>query len=409
MNRHSIANTVRISTVARTLFSAAAIAAATLPGLADAPSASKTYTLFMGDDISVGTGSEAYPVKDVSGSSWVVEVNGQPKVVSPKDRPINLKIVRSPKITEVSATLADLKGTPAYTFENDPSVKLTRALANAAQLNAGYESALSQAQAALAHAQAEASAVNGTSGASPAQGPRDANGETARLAGVVNQTSVSAGADLEMTGERGSSLGYDAMEVTFEVSSERRLNSPYVVTITRFHEKGSEPGMLRQLVYAKALDPIGNHPSAVRFLEGGFPLAFELKNFEVHLYNLGAEVATNVAPQREQLTRDEAFNYVKTRYIRAHQDATLPATPVMGRLPTDLAEHLADRKYGETFYVRVSEDGLADEPFFDAACTKKVGDPYLESVVRSIRFKPALAQGKPVEAIASLNLGQLKI
>src|ERR1035438_2663382 len=207
------------------------------------------------------------------------------------------------------AGLADLKGTPAYTFENDPSVKLTRALANAAQLNAGYESALSQAQAALAHAQAEASAVNGTSGASPAQGPRDANGETARLAGVVNQTSVSAGADLEMTGERGSSLGYDAMEVTFEVSSERRLNSPYVVTITRFHEKGSEPGMLRQLVYAKALDPIGNHPSAVRFLEGGFPLAFELKNFEVHLYNLGAEVATNVAPQREQLTRDEAFNY----------------------------------------------------------------------------------------------------
>src|ERR1035438_10795000 len=75
MNRHSIANTVRISTVARTLFSAAAIAAATLPGLADAPSASKTYTLFMGDDISVGTGSEAYPVQDVSGSSWVVEVN----------------------------------------------------------------------------------------------------------------------------------------------------------------------------------------------------------------------------------------------------------------------------------------------------------------------------------------------
>src|ERR1035441_4429036 len=174
--------------------------------------------------------------------------------------------------------------------------------------------------------------VDVLSTASPAQGPRDANGETARLAGVVNQTSVSAGADLEMTGERGSSLGYDAMEVTFEVSSERRLNSPYVVTITRFHEKGSEPGMLRQLVYAKALDPIGNHPSAVRFLEGGFPLAFELKNFEVHLYNLGAEVATNVAPQREQLTRDEAFNYVKTRYIRAHQDATLPATPVMGRL-----------------------------------------------------------------------------
>src|ERR1035438_2053651 len=45
MNRHSIANTVRISTVARTLFSAAAIAAATLPGLADAPSAAPPGSL----------------------------------------------------------------------------------------------------------------------------------------------------------------------------------------------------------------------------------------------------------------------------------------------------------------------------------------------------------------------------
>jgi hypothetical protein len=364
----------------------------------------------MGDDISVGKGNKVYPVQDVSGSSWVVEVNGQPKVISPEYGPINLKVAPSLKITEVSATLAGLKGTPAFTFENDPSVKLIRALANAAQLNGGYASALSQAQAALVHAQAEASAINGASGSTnPAQGPRDADGETLRLAGIVNQTAVSAGADLELTGDRGISLGYDAMELTFEVSSERRLNNPYIVTITRFHERGSEQGMLRQLVYAKALDPIDSHPRAVRLLEGGFPPAFELKNFEVHLYNLREEVATNVAPQREQLTRDEAFEYVKARYIRAHRDATLPATPVMGELPPDLAGRLANGKYGEAFYVRVSRDGLADGPFVDALCSKKIDDTYLEAVVGSIRFKPALAQGKPVEGVAELNLSRLKI
>src|ERR1022692_970854 len=94
-------------------------------------------------------------------------------------------------------------------------------------------------------------------------------------------------------------------------------------------------------------------------------------------------------------------------YIEAHKGDTVRAVPVMGELPADLASHVASGKYAETVYVRVSKDGLADEAFTDSACSKKIEDPYLESVVRSIRFKPALADGKPVEGVASLNLSKL--
>jgi hypothetical protein len=68
---------------------------------------------------------------------------------------------------------------------------------------------------------------------------------------------------------------------------------------------------------------------------------------------------------------------------------------------------LANGNYAGTFYVRVSKDGLAEEPYADTACTKKIADPYLVSVVRSIRFKPALELGKPVEGTAAVNLNQL--
>ena len=212
-----------------------------------------------------------------------------------------------------------------------------------------------------------------------------------------------------MYGDRGSSPGYDAMEVTFGVSAAHRLNNPYVVIISRFGDKGGAQGSVKKMIYAKALDPIDNHPTSVDILEGGFPPGFDLKDFEVHLYNQGEEIATNVSSKRVELTRDEAFEYVKVVYLGSHKGDTLPATPVMGKLPADLPARLAVGKYGDTFYVRVSKDGLAEEPFFDAACTRRIGDPYLETVVKSIRFKPALDRGSPVEGVAPLKLGQLAI
>jgi hypothetical protein len=110
-----------------------------------------------------------------------------------------------------------------------------------------------------------------------------------------------------------------------------------------------------------------------------------------------------------QLTRDEAFEYVKMEYVSAHRSETLPPVPAMGKLPAELPTRLAAGKYAETFFVRVSKDGLADEPYADFTCSRKLGDPFLESVVRSLRFKPALAQGKPVDGVAALNLGKLQI
>jgi hypothetical protein len=197
------------------------------------------------------------------------------------------------------------------------------------------------------------------------------------------------------------------MEVAFDVSAVKPLNSPYLVIITRFHDKDGQPGTVRSLVYAQALNPIGPQAKRIHIEEGGFPPGFELRNYQLHLYNHGEEVATNLSSKRVALTRDEAFEYVKLEYVAAHKDATLPPVAAMGKLPADLPSRLAGGQFGQTLYVKVSKDGLANEAFLDEACSQRVKDPYLESVVRDLRFKPALENGKPVDGVAPLKLDQL--
>jgi hypothetical protein len=163
------------------------------------------------------------------------------------------------------------------------------------------------------------------------------------------------------------------------------------------------------MVYARSLHPIDEHVSHVHFTQEGFPFGYELLDFQLHIYNRGVEIASNIASDRVELTRDEAFEYVKMEYEGAHKKDTLSAVPAMGKLPADLPGRLAGGQYRGTYYVVVSKDGLATVPFLDPACTKKAGDPYLMAVVESLRFKPALDAGKPVEGIAALDLNKLAL
>lgn len=369
----------------------------------------KTQTLFMGADVSINLGKGIYPVKDVIGSSWVIDVNGQTRVIPTKDSTLNIKVTPSLKLTAISATVADFKHERGYTFGNDPNVRLTRAMTRSGVENADYHAALNQAIA----------VQNGTLAATQmAINLKDQNGDgTPRhREPVIQQTIEIAEQNLATTSaEVGSDLsnrnsltdGVDAMEVNFDVSSEKQLQNPYVITMTRFHPKDGAPRMVQDLVYARSLNPIDSHVTNVHFTEGGFPPNFEVVDFQMHVYNRGVEVATTVSSKRVELTGDEAFEYVKMEYVGAHPKETRPPEPAMGVLPAELPERLASGKYGSPIFARVSKDGLADGAYLDADCTNRAGDPFLDSVVKSIRFNPALSDGKAVEGVALIRLNHL--
>jgi len=412
MNTNPNRKIIAGSAAARVLLAAASLVA--VRALAETQDATKTHTLFMGADIFVGRGKELCAVKDVVGTSWVVDVNGHRKVIPVSEGPLNIKVTPTLKLTEVSATVADFKNERGYSDVNDPNSRQAGSLMRMADLQAGYQAQYNQASFLNMQAQSDAAmGMNKPSSGNAGHLPAGANQPVLNvLASTAQGAEVAAngpGSDFEQIGDRGLPAGFDAMEVRFAVSSERPLNDPYVVTITRFHPKGSVPGQVQNLVYAKSLHPIDAHAQTVHLVEGGFPAGFEVQDFQFHLYNHGEEIATTVSSKRVSLTRDEAFEYVKMEYVGAHKGATLPPSPAMGRLPPEMPKLLADGKYGETYYVRVSRDGTGSDVFLDPSCTQKVEDGYLQSIIRSIRFKPALEQGRPVDGVAALKLGQLPI
>jgi hypothetical protein len=393
------------STAQSILFSAALIGSAIIPAVAGAQATPREYTLFEGANIGVNLDKSVYPVRDVFGASWVIDINGQEKAVSAKAAPVDLKITPSLMLTEQSATIAGFKREPGYSFANDPAVRLTRGMSVAADVNAGYQAAANQASA------VNPTAISASSPTSNAGGAADAQTAAANEMSAAQVSSANSGADAStaLQEKNATSEGYDAMNIEFEVSSPKPLADPYIVTMIKFHPRNSGPGIVQSMVYAKALNPIDEHPAKIKFAQEGFPFDYEVIDFQLHLYNHGIEVATNISPKRQEMTPEQAFEYVKTTYITAHRTSTLPASPVMGELPPDLSSQLATGKYNEPIYVKVSKDGLADEAFSDAACTDKIADPYLETVVRCIRFKPALEQGKPVDGVATLNLSRLRV
>ena len=97
------------SIAVRLLLTATIIGSATIPAAADAQkdkpvvmdklvvAETKTHTLFMGADIAVNLGKDLYPVRGVVRSSWIIDVNGEEKVVSARQAPLNLKVTPSLK------------------------------------------------------------------------------------------------------------------------------------------------------------------------------------------------------------------------------------------------------------------------------------------------------------------------
>lgn len=397
---------------------------------ADTRDDAKTHALFMGSNIMIRYKNTLYPVQDLNGSSWVIEVNGERREIPTRSDRLEIKAVPAMKLTQVSATINHLVAARDYTTDNDPTVRLTRDIASAEALNFSYQ-VLNNQVAALTEAPTSqiasqnirtpgmfsesdlhelegGTAISGIATNSQKVAASDAAIANEKSA-IENYTQDSAGNDQEMYGRRGLSLGYDAMRVSFDLNTDHVIKRPYIVTYTMFREKGTKPGMVRNLIYGINLHQIDPRPQTIEVLEGGFPPNFEIVSFQLHLYEGRKEIATNVSSKRVDLTRDEAFEYLKLDYLAAHKGETLSASPLMGSLPGTFPEIAKSGRYAGDFFVRVSKDGVPEGIFRDSSARTAIDDPALEQIVNKIRFQPALNKGDPVEGLASVNLNRLDL
>ena len=370
----------------------------------------KTHTLFMGADLSIEQNKTLYRVQDVVGGSFVINVDGKAVKIPADVGAVKLTVDHSLKLTATSILIDHLKAERAYTPGNDPVRKYMaqqgQAVASQAIIDAAGSDVIFAGRMATADTKGK---VMGREGGFPTIDPHVAQqhydaANAAALSDFGNNTSLVG----KMQDELNQDL-FDAMDVEFAVSSEKLIRRPYVVVTVQYREPNTPPGALHNWIYAKALEPIDSKPQTVRILQGGFPQGFIPEKSQVHLYDGGLELATTVAERRVLLTRDEAFQYVLIDYVSSHKAASLPATPVMGKLPADLRTRVESGQLSQVFYVKVSKDGLPGEAYVDESCSRKLDDPYLLSVIQDLRFNPALEKGRPVEGLAPLKLGDLRM
>ena len=384
---------------------AATLSAQLAPVRAAEPSTEdQTHTLFMGLDLSIEHQKSFHRVRDVSGDSFVITAGAAPVLLPVNRASHNLKVSSALKLTGVSGSITNLKSERTYTAGNDPQMNRMKEMNRAIGALEDNKSLAIDRYASIKREIAGPYAD--PSGAM--ERAADEAMASFESASILSNSALISGFDGKAQSDLAKEL-YDAIEVKFELSAETPLNNPYILLVARFREPNAPPSTARNWIYAESLRPIDSTPVKFHRIKGGFPPGYILEDFKVHLYNRGEEVATNVSSKRVPLTREEAFEYVKIQYIASHKGATVPATPAMGKLPPDFNARITGGQFNRTYYVKVSKDGVAEGAFMDADCKQKIEDEYLESVVNSIRFKPALEKGKPVSAVAQLKLDKLPL
>ena len=286
---------------------------------AGSPPETKPYTLFMGADFEVQHQKEFYRAHGVHEGSLVIKVGDKDVLVSMSRGPVNMKVDQELKLTEASATVQELKSERAYTPANDPVRKFRREQTGGAS---HLQSNAAEIQSFNAQGAANRAQVSGAPAGVVAQVQASAAGASANfssaLAGEnssINDTGAQAG---RMQDELAKKL-FDAMDVTFQVSSPKPLSSPYVVILAEYREHNEKPGAAHNWIYAQELAPISSEPRKVHILQGGLPQGFELLKLQLHLYNRGRELATNVADKQVALTREEAVQYLLIDYLGSHK------------------------------------------------------------------------------------------
>ncbi len=374
------------------------------------PAAAKPFVLYMGTDFAIEHHKAYLPVLDVQGRAFVVKNKGRELLVPMVGGQVNLKIEQALKLASHSATLAGLKTDRCYTPGNDPYLKFNNSAGGGASL-ASLDNANAN-QNAAAHGYAVISNNPYAPASEVAASLSRLNAANAAQSSAMDTAQFGT---MDNMGEKAMDLQeaiaqklFDAIEVSFEVSSPEFLEKPYVVLIVRYHEKDAAPGSGSNWIYAKALNSIGASPTKIYLRQGGLPPGYEIEECQVRLYNQGREIATNIAPKRVELSRDEAFQYLKIAYLRRHKDSTLPPTPALGRPDRLTMAQLAPARRTQTFYVQVDQEGRPGLAFTDEACTAPV-EADDAALIANVRFYPALEAGKATAGIARLHFEDLTL
>jgi hypothetical protein len=366
------------------------------------------YTLFTGADINVLHQGTLYRVRGVEGSAFIIHVEGA-KVAIPLGRdPQDIKVAVSQQLSDRQVTVSNYKYERVYTPGHDPYQKFLAEMR-------GRQTNKEVADTAATIRDQVPVLVEGKDLMGRPDGSLQHNEVHDRAADAADRASVSTGSNMgddsfylqRLEEERKQEL-FDALEISFGVSTNKPLTNPYLVIVATYHEK-DDAKYKRNWLLTKPLDPIETTPKDVILREPGFPPGFIIDSLKVHLYQNGREVATSLSEHQAALTRDEAHEYLIIEYVSANKNATKEPHLALAKLPDDWPSRRQEDSARKVYYVKVDPAGRAESAFEDETCETKVTDSYYENILKGVLFLPALKSGKAVEGVAQVKLAEMPL
>ncbi|RKX32740.1 MAG: hypothetical protein DRP71_11580 [Verrucomicrobia bacterium] len=341
----------------------------------------KDYILYTGGNLQVLDGDEKHPIVGVSPFTITIRRKGRFEKI-PLDKVGRLWIDREMKLNRQSAAISNLLSRKAYTPGHEE-------VADWGSIRTGD---LSSGQSPLDNVQG-----NFFEDSVTIQKDRASIG---RSRGALTSSTGGSGLLDRRGGEGGGT--FDALEVTLELASRDSIIDPYLVLVTDFRDPAVPDQFFRKF-RVRVLDGISREPVSIQLLQGGFPVGFEVDEFNIYLYSGGREIPTTLSDKQVALTADEAFQYLILEYLIGHKGETLVPRPMWVGMPFEVKEQIRGLETNPEVNLILDAKGRVVD------LTIRGGElgPDIIAAFRAFRFYPALETGKSVEGSYALKPKEL--
>jgi len=396
-HRLRVARLISLSAIGFTLVISALTAAA--PREVSSKSApDRDHHLFVGLDLFVNHESEFVAVRKISDKDALIDTPAHDRVRLGKSPRFRIKMAT--KVSANSASIAKLKAVATYSAGNDPAMI---AMLDQARIQNAMADQVDAAEQRLSTADVRASAVEDAIGDNP-EGSRGVAYEDTPE-GIMEIASSdfedalsiqeSMNDALDFGSDEDEDQNYDAIRVSFEVSSEFPMADAYAVILIRVEHNHE----LSDFTTYERIGKVDQKPRRVKIYHEGFRPGYKIKETRVFVYNYGEEIVTNLSDKHYKLTSSEAREFVKLDHQGRNRRDTVPAEPSWELAPPILQATETSQDYD--YPVTVELDAAGN--LVSIITTGQIIPEHVQAVLRETTFVPALEKGDPVASTLVVN------
>lgn len=374
----------------------------------------KNNFLFMGANLQVVYKGKAYLVQELHEDFFVISVDNKKLRVKPASRDVLLK--RSFKLGDRAIRVEKLLARQGYRTVDGNKLKRGGIAMTTVSAEEGMQYAsqamMQDTDVMMGLAQSEnydelylpESSIDlpdsGTGTPASAAG-------YAKFLGIHDDQARGAGADAFLFPEKPEPFSVDALGIVCQITSVVPLKKPFAVVVMHYVTR-DQPDLDKTVFLTKELPEIGQKPYLFELNQGGFPQGFLSKGVEMHVYDHGRELASNVASKVVALSDADAHSFLVIDFIGRSKGVSVAPKAIMKKYTASVLKALTEERYAKPLFVKVNKAGLVVGVYADKECTQKA-NPELETVLNRWRFLPALDKGVAVEGVAQVRISDTSL